>query len=206
MSDAGHILDSCGHNQDLELELTTAPSCACLAVQVHRGWMSPQEVFSHPFSDANEADTRLFQNADLHLLWLPSDFARPWPKQVFRGWQLPDFKSQEDHIKLRWMLVRRSVAVLCQGCFVGCSWPAACMCWATCGLICLVLFADITSSGSSGPRAVGSPCHQNNSGPLSEKTLSRPSQREGRKDHYKKDKWKEILDFDLLYPKEARVQ
>ncbi|NXO87363.1 DCA10 factor, partial [Sitta europaea] len=39
--------------------------------------------------------------------------------------------------------------------------------------------SDITSSGSSGPRAVGSPCHQNNSGPLSEKTLSRPSQREG---------------------------
>lgn len=67
MSDAGHILDSCGHDQDLELELTTAPSSACLAVQVHRGWMSPQEVFSHPFSDANEADTRLFQNADLHL-------------------------------------------------------------------------------------------------------------------------------------------
>ncbi|NWZ15702.1 DCA10 factor, partial [Agelaius phoeniceus] len=39
--------------------------------------------------------------------------------------------------------------------------------------------SDITSSGSSGPRAVGSPCHQNNSGPPSEKTLSRPSQREG---------------------------
>ncbi|KAL2294114.1 hypothetical protein Nmel_007835 [Mimus melanotis] len=39
--------------------------------------------------------------------------------------------------------------------------------------------SDITSSGSSGPRAVGSPCHQNTSGPLSEKALSRPSQREG---------------------------
>lgn len=73
VSDAGHILYPCGHNQ--VLELVTAPSCACLAVQVHRGWMSPQEVFSYPFSDANEADARLFQNADLHLLWLPSDFA-----------------------------------------------------------------------------------------------------------------------------------
>lgn len=75
VSDAGRVLDPCGHNQVLELELTTAPSCAYLAVQVHRGWMSPQEVFSHPFSDANEADARLFQNADLHLLWLPADFA-----------------------------------------------------------------------------------------------------------------------------------
>lgn len=61
------------------------------------------------------------------------------------------------------------------GCFVGAPGQQPC------GLISLLLFADITSSGSSGPRAVGSPCHQNNSGPLSEKTLSRPSQREGRK-------------------------
>lgn len=44
-----------------------------------------------------------------------------------------------------------------------------------------MLFADITSSGSSGPRAVGSPCHQNDSGLLSEKHMSRSSQREGRK-------------------------
>ncbi|XP_074994299.1 DDB1- and CUL4-associated factor 10 isoform X3 [Calonectris borealis] len=39
--------------------------------------------------------------------------------------------------------------------------------------------SDITSSGSSGPRTVGSPCHQNDSGPLSEKHMSRSSQREG---------------------------
>ncbi|NXY79527.1 DCA10 factor, partial [Glareola pratincola] len=39
--------------------------------------------------------------------------------------------------------------------------------------------SDITSSGSSGPRAVGSPCHQNDSGLLSEKHMSRSSQREG---------------------------
>lgn len=36
--------------------------------------MSPQEVFSHPFSYANEADARLFQNVDLNLLWVSSDF------------------------------------------------------------------------------------------------------------------------------------
>ncbi|NXW07597.1 DCA10 factor, partial [Fregetta grallaria] len=40
--------------------------------------------------------------------------------------------------------------------------------------------SDITSSGSSGPRTVGSPCHQNDSGPLSEKHMSRSSQREAR--------------------------
>ncbi|KAM8984385.1 DDB1- and CUL4-associated factor 10 isoform 1-T1 [Ara ararauna] len=39
--------------------------------------------------------------------------------------------------------------------------------------------SDVTSSGSIGPRAVGSPCHQNDSGPLSEKHMSRSSQREG---------------------------
>ncbi|XP_054254323.1 DDB1- and CUL4-associated factor 10 [Indicator indicator] len=37
----------------------------------------------------------------------------------------------------------------------------------------------ISSSGSSGLRAVGSPCHQNDSSPLSEKHISRSSQREG---------------------------
>lgn len=52
----------------------------------------------------------------------------------------------------------------------------------------LMLFADITSSGSSGPRAVGSPCHQNDSGPLPEKHMSRSSQREGRKRFKKKQK------------------
>lgn len=44
-------------------------------VQVHRRWMSSQEVFSHPFSYENEVDTRLFQNADLNILWISSDFA-----------------------------------------------------------------------------------------------------------------------------------
>lgn len=55
--------------------------------------------------------------------------------------------------------------------------------WAvlSCTFTWLMPFADITSSGSSGPRAVGSPCHQNDSGPLSEKHMSRSSQREGRK-------------------------
>ncbi|XP_064357109.1 DDB1- and CUL4-associated factor 10-like isoform X2 [Dromaius novaehollandiae] len=39
--------------------------------------------------------------------------------------------------------------------------------------------SDITSTSSSGPRAVGSSCHCNDSGPLSEKYMSRSSQREG---------------------------
>lgn len=45
----------------------------------------------------------------------------------------------------------------------------------------VLLFAEITSSSSSAPRTVGSPCHQNESGLLSEKQMSRSSQREGRK-------------------------
>lgn len=58
-----------------------------------------------------------------------------------------------------------------------------CSNWATrsCMFTSSVPFADITSSGSSGPRAAGSPCHQNDSGPLSEKHLPRSSQREGRR-------------------------
>uniref|UniRef100_A0A8C3C8N4 DDB1- and CUL4-associated factor 10 n=1 Tax=Cairina moschata TaxID=8855 RepID=A0A8C3C8N4_CAIMO len=39
--------------------------------------------------------------------------------------------------------------------------------------------SEITSSSSSAPRTVGSPCHQNDSGLLSEKQMSRSSQREG---------------------------
>ncbi|XP_074850609.1 DDB1- and CUL4-associated factor 10 isoform X2 [Carettochelys insculpta] len=39
--------------------------------------------------------------------------------------------------------------------------------------------SDMTATSSSGPRAMGSPCHQNDSSLLSEKHASRPSQREG---------------------------
>uniref|UniRef100_A0A8C8RGC0 DDB1- and CUL4-associated factor 10 n=1 Tax=Pelusios castaneus TaxID=367368 RepID=A0A8C8RGC0_9SAUR len=39
--------------------------------------------------------------------------------------------------------------------------------------------SDMTATSSSGPRGVGSPCHQNDSGLLSEKHMLRPSQREG---------------------------